>query len=313
MRWSYSASRSFQHCQRQWFFKNIVANANAKDPLRKRAYLLSKLQSISAWRGNIVDKVISETLIPNLNRGISINLSKAINCARGLFDQQLAYARHHPITDLSLQVSKAGGDFAVFHAMEYEGELPEHEIDQAWCEVEHALANLFSLDDIKRILKSSNHIVSQPPLQFVLMDDVLVRAFPDAIAFFSDAPPAIIDWKVHTFGDRDAWLQLAIYAIALSRCKPHRDFPVGFKTQPQEIALYEVQLLTKIVRKHSLAEEQVIEAEEFMFGSAYEIACLTEGKKYTVLNVDDFRVTMYAENCQRCNFRAICWEEPHVH
>ena len=204
MRWSYSASRSFRQCQRQWFFKNIAANANAKDPFRRRAYLLSKLQSISAWRGSIVDRVISETLIPNLNRGTSINLSEATNCARELFDRQLAYARRHPITDLSLKVSQEGDDFAVLHAMEYEGELLEHEIERAWCEVETALVHLFSLEEIKRILKSANYIVPQRALQFKLMDEVTVLATPDAILFRGDATPAIIDWKVHAFGTRDA-------------------------------------------------------------------------------------------------------------
>jgi hypothetical protein len=68
MRWSYSASRNFRQCQRQWYFKNIVASARAKEPLRRRAYLLSKLQSVSAWRGKIVDDVISKTLIPRINR-----------------------------------------------------------------------------------------------------------------------------------------------------------------------------------------------------------------------------------------------------
>jgi hypothetical protein len=67
MRWSYSASRSFRECQRQWFFKNIVASARATEPFRRRVYLLSKLQSVSAWRGKIVDNVISKTLIPGLN------------------------------------------------------------------------------------------------------------------------------------------------------------------------------------------------------------------------------------------------------
>jgi hypothetical protein len=313
MRWSYSASRSFHQCQRQWFFKNIVANANAKDPLRKQAHLLSKLQSISAWRGSIVDKVISETLIANLNRGIPINLPKAINCARGLFDRQLSYARRHPITDSTLKVSQEGEDFTVLHAMEYEGELPEHEIERAWCEIETALVNLFSMENIKRILKSANYIVPQRPLQFTLMDGVTVLAFPDAVLFRENAAPAIIDWKVHAFGTNDAWLQLAIYAIALSCCKPHKDFPAGFKVRPKEIMLYEVQLLTNVVREHLLHEQQIMEAEEYMLSSAYEIACLTEGKKCAALSVEDFRVTMYAETCQRCNFRAICWEEPHAH
>ncbi|MCE2449762.1 MAG: PD-(D/E)XK nuclease family protein [Candidatus Latescibacteria bacterium] len=313
MRWSYSASRSFRQCQRQWFFKNVAVSARAKDPSRRRAHLLGKLQSISAWRGRIVDDVLSKTLIPNLNRGVCLTLQGAKNRARGLFDRQLAYARQHPIADLGLQVSKEGDDFAVFHAMEYEGELSEHEIERAWCDVETALVNLFSLDDIKRILKSSDYIVSQRALQFTLMDDVTVLAYPDVIAFRGDAPPTIIDWKVHAFGTNDAWLQLAIYAIALSRCRPHRDFPSGFETQPQESALYEVQLLTNVVRKHSLEEEQIVEAEEYMLSSAYEIACLTEGRKYADLNVEDFRGAAYEETCQRCAFRAICWEKSHVH
>ena len=313
MRWSYSASRSFRQCQRQWYFKNAVSSARAKDSFRKRAYLLGKLQSISAWRGRIVDDVISNTIIPNLNRGFCLTLKEAKRRARDLFNRQLTYARSHPITDLTLQVSKEGDDFAVFHQMEYEGELLEYEIQRAWCEIETALANLFSLDDIKYILKSSDYIVSQRALQFALMDDVTVLAYPDAIAFRRNASPVIIDWKVHAFGTNDAWLQLAVYAIALSRCKPHADFPDGFELQPQESTLYEVQLLTNMVRQHSLEEEQIIEAEEYMIGSAYEIACLTEGKKYADLSVDDFRSAVHAKTCERCAFRAICWEESHVH
>ena len=313
MWWSYSASRSLRRCQRQWFFKNVMASATAKDPSRRQASLLGKLQSISAWRGSIVDKVISKTLIPNLNRGISINLSKAINCARRLFDRQLAYAQRHPITDVDLKVSNEGEDFAVFHVMQYEGEIPEHDIELAWRDVETALTNLFSLENLKHLLKSSNRIISQRSLHFELMDNVQVRATPDVIVFHDNVAPTIIDWKVHTFGTHDAWLQLAIYAIALSRCNPHSDFPIGFKTHPQEITLYEVQLLTKIVRKHSIKEEQIIDAEEYMLSSAYEIACLTEGKKYTDLDAKDFKVAWYADTCQRCAFRAICWEDPYVH
>ena len=197
--------------------------------------------------------------------------------------------------------------------MEYEDELPQHEIERAWCEIETALVNLFSMDDIKYILKLSDYIVSQRALQFTLMDGVTVLAYPDVIAFRGDAPPAIIDWKVHAFGANDAWLQLAIYAIALSRCNPHRDFPDGFEIQPQELGLYEVQLLTNVVRKHSLEEEQIVEAEEYMISSAYEMVCLTDGGKYVDLSVADFQTAVYPEACQRCAFRAICWEKSHVH
>lgn len=312
MRWSYSASRSFRQCQRQWFFKNVAASARAKDPFRKRAYLLGKLQSISAWRGNIVDDVISNTIIPKVNRRLPITLQEVKNRARSLFDRQLDYARRHPITNLDFQVSKEGDDFAVFHAMEYEGEFSEYEIKRAWREIETALENFFNMEHIRQAMQSSDYVISQRALQFRLMENVTVLAYPDAIAFRRSKPPVIIDWKVHAFGMNDAWLQLAIYAIALSRCKPHRDFPVGFGIQPQELVLYEAQLLTNVVREHSLEEEQIVEAEEYMCSSAYEIACLTEGRKYVDLKIEDFRSAVYAQTCQRCAFRAICWEKPYV-
>lgn len=313
MRWSYSASRSFRQCQRQWFYKNVVASARAKDSFRKRAYLLSKLQSISAWRGKIVDDVLSHTLIPNLNRGIRMNFRDIKNRARRLFDRQLAFARRHPINDPNLKVSSAGEEFAIFHVMEYEGAIPEDEIKNAWGDIETALVNLYSMDDLKHRLKSSDYIITQRALQFTLMDDVTVIAYPDAIVFSDECPPTIIDWKVHTFGTNDAWLQLAIYAIALSRCSPHKDFPSKFKIQPKEVELIEVQLLTNTVRNHSLQEAHVVEAEEYMLSSAYEISCLTEGRKYTDLKTEDFRVARYADSCQRCAFRTICWEKLNGH
>lgn len=313
MRWSYSASRSFRQCQRQWYFKNIAASAQTKDPFRKRAYLLGKLQSVSAWRGKIVDDVISRTIIPNVSRGIRITLKDARLRARNLFDRQLAYGRRHPISNVDLKVSQEGDDFAAFHSVEYEGGLSEDEVDQAWNEIEIALKNLFDLLDVKRILKSSDRLITQRALQFPLFDGVTVLAYPDVIAFRKEAPPVIIDWKVHAFGTNDAWLQLAIYAIALSRCKPHSDFPDEFDVRPVDVELYEAQLLTNVVRKHTFEEDQIVEAEEYMISSAYEMACLRDGKKYADHDIEDFRAANFAGACQRCGFRTICWENPNVH
>lgn len=314
MKWSYSASRSFKQCQRQWYFKNIVASGTSKrDALRKQAYLLSKLQSVSAWRGKIVDDVISKTIIPCLNRKTQITLKIAKARARELFDRQLAFARSHSAMDLTLQPSKHGESFALLYAIQYDNGVREHEVETAWHEIDAALGNLFGLGAIKDLLKSSDYIVAQRALTFSVMDGITTLAYPDLIAFSHQRPPVILDWKVHVFGQNDAWLQLAIYAMALSRCGRHKDFPDGFKVQPSNVKLYEAQLLTNAVREHFLDEEQIEEAEEYMISSAYEIACLTDGGDYADLSVDDFRPALHPEACQRCAFRAICWEGQHVH
>jgi hypothetical protein len=312
MRWSYSASRSFRQCQRQWYFKNIVASARANDPVRRRAYLLSKLQSVSAWRGRIVDDVISKMIIPGLNRRESITLRLVKERARDLFDRQLVYARRHPIGDLDLRVPAQGDNFALLYGMEYGATPTEQEIQQAWSEIEQALIHLYAMDGVRGPLKSAEYVIAQRPLQYELMDGVTVIAYPDAIAFRPMEPPVIIDWKVHAFGQNDAWLQLAIYAVALSRSK-HVDFPAQFSCEAKDIVLLEAQLLTESVREHRLGEDQIEEAEEYIITSAYEIACLTEGRKYADLKAEDFQVAVHAETCQRCAFRAICWKDGHVH
>jgi hypothetical protein len=315
MKWSYSASRSFKQCQRQWYFKNIVASGTARrDELRRRAYLLSKLQSVSAWRGKIVDDVISELIVPSLNRKKPITLREVKKRARFLFDQQLAFARAHSPTELTLQPSKYEQAFALFYENHYGKGVSEQEIEKAWLEIETALANLFGLGAIKELLKSADYLVAQRSLSFALMDGVSPACVPDLIAFRAGKPPIIIDWKVHVFGQNDAWLQLSIYAIALGRCAPHTDFPPGIRIEPLEVELYEAQLLTNSVRHHALDEDQLNEAEEYITASAYEIDCLTEGGKYADLNVEDFSPALYSGSCQRCAFRAICWEgEQNVH
>lgn len=312
MKWSYSASRTFKQCQRQWFFKNIVASGTAKrDPFRRQAYLLSKLQSVSAWRGKIVDDVISNLIVPRLNRKSKITLGEVKTRARDLFDRQLAFARSQGAADLTLQPSKHGDDFALFYANHYGTGVTDDEIATAWNDIETALDNLFGLGAIKDLLKSADYLIAQRSLSFSLMEGVTPAAVPDLIAFRNGKPPFIVDWKVHAFGQNDAWLQLGIYAIALSRCSPHSDFPAGLTIEPLDVELYEVQLLTNSVRRHELDQDRVSDAEDYITASAYEISCLTEGEKYSGLNIDDFTRAMYGESCQRCAFRTICWEGGH--
>ena len=48
MIWSVSNAKTFDRCQRQWFFKTQLASAKAKDEIRRHAWRLGKLQSLSA-------------------------------------------------------------------------------------------------------------------------------------------------------------------------------------------------------------------------------------------------------------------------
>ena len=131
MVWSVSTAKMFERCQRQWFFKTKLANARAKDWKRQRAYRLSKLQSISAWRGNVVDQVLSNEVIPALERGWAISTDRVTHSALARFDRQLQIARAHRIMDPEIKPSDFGDDLAAFHCLEYGEIVDENEILRA--------------------------------------------------------------------------------------------------------------------------------------------------------------------------------------
>ena len=237
MVWSVSTAKMFDRCQRQWFYKTHVASAKAKDEVRRLAYLLSKLQSVSAWRGNIVNHILSKEVIPAIERGEQVSAEAATASAMKLFDRQLAVAREHRIHEPGFRPSALGDDFAAFYAMEYGEGVANEEIERARNEVKDAIEGFFSMENLISRLSSARRLVTQRHL-FFSHTDTKVRAVPDVIVFSDRHPPAIIDWKVHAFGRHDAWLQLAVYAAALTRTElkarlsdrdgqlfPRRDWP----------------------------------------------------------------------------------------
>jgi len=124
LKWSFSNSRLFNKCQRQWHYKNHFQKWQAKEgTLEREAYLLSTLQSISAWRGHIVDQTISRNVINALKNGENSTLYKALDYAKYLYDLQLDYALNHRVRESGMSKSKAGNSFAAFYKIEYEGTI----------------------------------------------------------------------------------------------------------------------------------------------------------------------------------------------
>jgi hypothetical protein len=308
MIWSFSDSRTFLKCQRRWYYEALLAYWTQKDPARWEAYLLSKLQSVSAWRGQIVDSAITSTLVPALNRGFAPSLQRCLARARQLFDVQRAFALQHRLREEGMVPSQAGEAFAAFLPLEHGETVSDEVLEQAWAEIEQALQNLFGMDGLMEQLRSASLCVAQRALTFK-HGEVSVRAVPDLIAFYRDRRPLIVDWKVHAFGTKDYWFQLVTYALALTRCKVHKDFAHLFQgCNPTEIRLAEVQLLTKRVREHTLDEDDVGEVEDIIADSASRMLLAVDARKLAKLKATDFPVTTWPENCLNCPFRKPCWE-----
>lgn len=297
----------FRKCQRQWFYKACCASAKAKDPTRREAYLLSKLQSVSAWRGQIVDAVVEQSLVPALNRRERPMLNRVLAIARALFDKQLAFGRQNLVRQPGFKVTEAGDSFAAFYVIEYGDGLKESDITSAWSDVEKALRNLFGLKDLKELLRAADYRIAQRSLIFDHAG-AKVRAVPDLVAFFPYRPPAIVDWKVHTFGIRDYRDQLLTYALALMRAKPHKDFPVDLlRWNVPDVELLEVQLLRGIIRRHTVQPDDIEAAEERIAESIVAIQLARGGMDDGQLTAEEFPTAFDPRICQSCSYRKLCW------
>ncbi len=311
MRWSYSSARAFRQCQRKWYYGYVIApKGRSKDERRLRAKRLKSLSTLSAWRGQVVDTVISKHIIPALDSDDRITLGDAKRHARSLFDKQREFAEGHRSEDLTLVKSHHGDTFLLLSEHAYGHDVSQSDYDQAWEDIVTALTNLYRLDNLRAEVALGWSFHPQPPLHFDILGNLKGSAFPDLIVYTGKDPIQIIDWKVHIDGSNDARDQLASYAIALSRLeKPNYDFPTeNWQAPPSEIILKEVQLLLGNVREHILTDEDLEDAEVFMMESAYAMSQVLEGKGYEDFDIDLLEMTSNPETCSTCAFRMICWE-----
>jgi hypothetical protein len=308
--WSFTGSKAFDRCQRQWFYKNFVANAQAKkDLFRREAYILSKLQTVDAWRGHLVDHIISTEIVPLLQRGGFPRETSIISAARDLFEKQKAFALDHRIRDAGFSQTGAADSFAAFAAIEYGESVTDDSLNQAWEDTRLALSNLLGMRDLLDDLRQAARLVAQRTLSFSIFE-ARGEARPDLIAIYRERAPLIADWKVHTFGTNDYRRQLVAYAVALERCAPHKDFAEFWRDWgATQMRLIEVQLLTRKIREYRVSEADVDEMEDTIVESHARMS-LAVGREVSD-GLDPFALpeARYDGICAKCNFRRPCLEE----
>ncbi|MFD2146223.1 PD-(D/E)XK nuclease family protein [Mucilaginibacter antarcticus] len=316
MIWSISGYKQFNRCERQWYYSNIVSHPMVKnDAFRKEVTVLSKLQTIEAWRGTIVDEIISRILVNAVNRKMPIKKDYFINQAMLAFDNQLEYA---VFQKYRLPGSKLNDDphFAALLDCEYGLDLSDDDLEIAKTDIRTALSNLLDNAEFIAYLQTSKRLISQRALVYPV-DRFNVRAIPDMIAFFDNEPPHIFDWKVHTFGNVSYDEQLISYAVALYKVaasKPHSDFPANiteYKLSDYKLTEYQLLHKDRIKRDYEVTNDALEELGDKISSSIMEMYITGCHKKYSQLDAEKFSTTLFFENCLNCPFKRICKSNDH--
>jgi hypothetical protein len=304
----------FSKCQRKWYYSEILANHKSRDPLRREAYLLKQLQSMYAWRGSLVDSIIHKLIVPKIRSKSLPSEDEVIDFSMKLMDKQLEFGKASKHRCPNITKSKRNNEYCAFYEVEYNGGISEEALQEARQDVLTALRNLIHSDFLRKIITNSTYVTAQRSLVFQF-ENTTISCTPDLLTFFSNAPPLIVDWKVHSFSNAESWLQLGVYAVALSRIEPHQDFPDDIKNQlndPTNIRLVEYQLLKNKQREYSLSLEDIADIYDYIFTSCTEINKLVNGKKHDSLDINQFQTARSPKTCETCQFKKLCWAKTPV-
>jgi len=310
MNWSFTASKIFSQCPRKWYYSKIMASPTTKDPLKREAYLLKQLQTIYAWRGSLVDTVITKLIVPKIKHHTLPSESEVIGYAMQLAAKQIEFGKSGKYRLPNMKKSSAGDAYCAFYDVEYNGNVDETKIQQAIEDIKNSLKNLLRSDFLKYIARHSSQIIAQRRLTFHFAG-VRISSTPDLIVFFKNERPLIVDWKVHGFAYVEYRLQLGIYGIALSKVNPHKDFPNDTYNQlrdPTTIGSIEYQLLKNQLREYSFNTEDILDIEDYIFQSIMQINRAIDGKKYGRLDASQFQTARSPDICGRCQFKKLCWK-----
>jgi hypothetical protein len=304
----------FSRCERRWFYSEIMANHKSKDPLRREAYLLKQLQSVHAWRGSLVDDVIEKLIVPRMRCGILPSEGEVIDFSTKLMDEQIAFGTSAKHRCENMIKSNGNGAYCAFYDVEYNGGLDEKALKNARLEAKTALINLLHSNFLKDMIKNRCTFIAQRSLMFEF-EKTTISCTPDLIVFAKKERPLIVDWKVHSFGNADSWLQLGVYAVALANVKPHRDFPADVQLalkDPANIRLVEYQLLKNKQREYSITLEDIDDIYDYIFRSSSEMKRLVKGRKYQTLDINQFQTASSPSVCENCQFKKLCWKKKPV-
>jgi hypothetical protein len=316
MKWSINKSKTFKKCQRKWYYSEIVANPRSTEGIRKETYLLKQLKSIYAWRGSLVDKVIQNYITPILLKHDIPNEKDVIDKALKLANSQIRFAKENKYRFPGITKSKVGNDYCALYDMHYKAKLDDASLKGAKDDIIVSLKNLLSSEILSDIARDNKYVVSQRTLSYHFFGGVNIVCVPDMIVFFENRQPLIIDWKVHAYGNSDAWLQLGVYSVALCNTSPHRDFPESHSNihvEVSKIDLLEFQLLKNVQRKYTISDEDVLDIEDYMLTSINQIKNLVNGRDFNDLDKSLFQTSRNPQTCKSCQFKCLCWRNESSH
>jgi hypothetical protein len=285
-----------------YYLGYILATHGRKNPLRRKAYELKKMQNLKMWIGSVVDKFMEKTIIPLIQEKKQLDFPElALQCV-ALAKSQFFFSQCKVYTDSGLTKAEADSEFCI---------LDIHELSKPYTEIELAEAYNTILQVIEGIpniqmpngkllitfLKECQTLHSNVTNWSTTIEHSRVVPQIDLLAYHN-FKPVIIDWKLSESYVSDYSRQLVICGIVVySKVKEKLSCL-------EDIKLYEVNLLKGTSMQHEFNQDRYNDLTDYINLTGNDFDLLYA--KYEDAEVDNFEPTENEISCKLCNFRTLC-------
>lgn len=300
MKWSISTHNCFRRCPRQYFFGNIMAWHNTKDPIRREAFILKQLSSIDEWRGSLVHRAIELYLSQSLQQSKIISQKELVEKTIHLAQRQFDFSCKQTYNEPGFKKKDAGDNFLALRDIEYGIPIPEKKIDNLYKDIQQCYEHLYSHTRFLKFLQSGYQYFPEYSIHKRFNDCNLSSKLDLVMLYKSDKADklCIIDWKTSRSQTSDYSKQLYFYAFAA--LKEWR------KYNAKDLLLVEANIFQGQIKKHFVSEENLLQIEDFIYRSILDIQALTGDHKYNIDNLEDYGYANSPLSCQYCKFQRLC-------
>lgn len=300
IKWSFSTERCVRRCQRQYFLQHVAAWHNARDPVRREAFLLKQVKTLALWQGALVHRGIERFVVPALQQRRKIDWDAAIAGTQAMAELQLEFSKARRYREKGMSKAQAGDEYCALAGHETDAGVSAEEYQEVLHTVEQSLCNLAGMTELLEEIQRAGQYWSELPL-YVEYDIARIEVHIDLLYFRAFGQPTIIDWKVsESMGGSDADLQTALYAWAICR---HPKWRVEW---PEDCELLEVQLLTQDVVRHRATQETFERLENRIYRSVNRIRSLRLGRNCDLADLDDYDFAGNPNSCSYCPQGELC-------
>ena len=200
--WSYSTVNTLRKCERQFAFAKVIANRGIKNPLRRRAYELKQMKTLTMWPGSVVDYVMETQVIPTLKRRQRLDSKVIADQAIALALEQFEFSRQQKYRNPKVTKSGAGQAYCIIQNHELGQPVSEHDLQQALAIIHTSITNLPTIEmpggelSLLEYLHSARALIPNMMGWSFEVETAKVSPQIDLVVYDQHFRPAIIDWKV---------------------------------------------------------------------------------------------------------------------